>query len=239
MAGTGGITRLPPGPSGSCRQHDETLEIDMLNKPLVIAIIATTLTSATLATRASAKATPRWARSWAQASARPSAIASITTTAHGWAARSAPSPAPPSRRTRAAITARRERVRVRTTTARPRRPTTPADDLLRAGAGLLRPSGRRLPAAPHLRGPVPELRAAVRYPAALLRLRDTRGSSRVRPAPCNTVTTAARPWQLARAHGGQPRRTAATAGDRGRSVPRVPRRSRERDHVAHVGEPVT
>jgi len=48
------MIRLRLGISGHDRQHDETLEIDMLKRPLVIAIIATTLTSAALATKASA-----------------------------------------------------------------------------------------------------------------------------------------------------------------------------------------
>ena len=48
------MSRLPTGPSGHDRQHEETLENDMRNKPLVIALIATTLTTATIATQASA-----------------------------------------------------------------------------------------------------------------------------------------------------------------------------------------
>ena len=52
------MIRLRPGISGHDRQHDETLEIDMLKRPLVIAIIATTLTSAALATKASANGDP-------------------------------------------------------------------------------------------------------------------------------------------------------------------------------------
>jgi hypothetical protein len=52
------MTRLRLGTSGHDRQHDEKLEIDMLKRPLVIAIIATTLTSAALATKASANGDP-------------------------------------------------------------------------------------------------------------------------------------------------------------------------------------
>jgi hypothetical protein len=52
------MTRLLLGIPGHDRQHDETLEIDMLKRPLVIAIIATTLTSAALATKASANGDP-------------------------------------------------------------------------------------------------------------------------------------------------------------------------------------
>ena len=48
MAATGGMFRLPAGASGLCRQCDETLEIDMLKKPLVIAAVAAALTTATL-----------------------------------------------------------------------------------------------------------------------------------------------------------------------------------------------
>ena len=99
---------IPPAARsfGSCRQCDETLEIDMLNKPLMIAAIAATLTTATLSERPRPTATPRWARCSAPASVRPSATASITTTAHGWVARSARSPAPASPRIRAATTVR-------------------------------------------------------------------------------------------------------------------------------------